>query len=612
MSEKDHDVRVTFEPDGKTIEDSSGTLLELAQAANTSLRGDCGGAGVCGKCRVQIVKLYGKVSEPTEKERDHLKDEEIAAGYRLACQTKILTGKCTVHIPPASRTAKREISGLGLDEDVPLGPAARKIHLKPERATFGDPRPDIQRLKDSLQTGDELNFPLSVLSELPAVLRSSGWNITATLWKDKLVSVEPEDTSKECFGIGVDIGSSKIICHLVDLLTGETIAKANGENPQIMYGEDVVSRITYASKSPEKLKKLQSLATGTINSLIDEACKESGKSPENIYEMVFVGNSVMHHLVLGIIPKYIGVAPFVPAVTGMVSFPAKDIGININPDGMVTAIPLIGGFIGADAVANILISGIYETEDLCLLIDIGTNSEILLGNSKEIMACSAPSGPSFEGAHISSGMKAVSGAIESVKIIDGKLLYSTIDDEKPRGICGSGIIDLVAELYTAGIITRTGKFTDLSHPRIVVRDVPRFIVAGKEESGIDNDISVSEKDINEFLLAKGSLKAGWKILADKWGVAPSEIDRIYLAGSFGTHVNIDNAIVIDILPDIDREKIVFAGETAVGGAKIALKSLEKRNELKEILKRVRYVELSVEDSFQKDYLASIPISGLKS
>lgn len=611
MSENNRSVKVTFEPVGKTVSDSSASLMELAQAANTGLRGDCGGAGVCGKCRVQIVKLYGEISEPTEKERDHLKEDELAAGYRLACQTRMISGKCTVHIPPESRTAKREIAGLGLDENVPLGPAVKKVHINLQKPTFNDSRPDIERLKDSLDAGDRLKFPLYVISDLPSDLRGSGWNITAALWKDRLVSVERGDTTRESFGIAVDIGSSKIICHLVDLATGETIARANAENPQIMYGEDVVSRITYASKAPGNLEKLQSLVTETINSLIGEACDESGKSQKNIYEMVFVGNSVMHHLVLGINPKYIGVAPFVPAVTDLVSFPAKDVGIDINPAGMITAIPLIGGFIGSDAVANLLISGIYKTKDICMVIDIGTNSEILLGNSERIFACSAPSGPSFEGAHISSGMKAVSGAIESVKIIDGKLLYSTIDDTKPRGICGSGIIDLVAELYTAGIISKTGKFRNLDHPRIVIDQVPKFIVAGKDESGIDNDISITEKDINEFLLAKGSLRAGWKILAKEYGIDPSGIERIYLAGSFGTHVDIDNAIILDILPDISREKIVFAGETAVGGAKIALKSLERRNELKTVLEKVRYVELSVEDSFQKDYLGSIPISGGK-
>jgi uncharacterized 2Fe-2S/4Fe-4S cluster protein (DUF4445 family) len=608
MSEKNRGVKVTFEPEGKTVSDSSRTLLELAQIANSGLRG---GAGVCGKCRIRIVKLYGEISAPTEKERDHLKPEEIAAGYRLACQAKMISGKCTVLIPPASRTAKREISALGLEEEVLLGPVVWKINIKPEKPSFGDTRPDLKRITDCINPGKKIDIPLPVLSKLPAILRHAGWNVTAALWNDRLLSVEPGDTTKECFGIAVDIGSSKIICHLVSLATGDTVARANGENPQIMYGEDVVSRITYASKGEGNLKRLQSLVTGTINSLIEEACRDSGKSPENIYEMVFVGNSVMHHLILGIIPKYIGVAPFVPAVTDLVSFPSKDIGLNINPEGMVTAIPLIGGFIGSDAVANLLISGIYETKDTCMLIDIGTNSEILLGNSENIFACSAPSGPSFEGAHISSGMKAVSGAIESVKIVDGKLLYSTIDNTKPRGICGSGIIDLVSELYTSGIITRTGKFRSLEHPRIIIDGVPKFIVVGKEESGIDYDISITEKDINEFLLAKGSLKAGWKILTKEYGIDPSEIDRIYLAGSFGTHVDIDNAITLDILPDIDREKIVFAGETAVGGANIALKSLEKRNQLKKILKTVRYVELSVEDSFQKDYLGSIMISGGK-
>lgn len=604
----ENNVTVTFEPEGKTVSDSSRTLLELARGANVGLRGECGGVGVCGKCRVQIVRVYGALNEPTEKEKEHLTGAELSDGYRLGCQARVLSGKCTVYIPPESRTEKRSISGIGLDEDVPLAPAVKKVHLNLSRPTFDDTQSDLERLEGALSHGGAtLDIPLETLSHLPATLREADWDVTVALWEDRVLAVEPGDTTDRIFGIAIDIGSSKIICHLVDLVSGETIARSNAENPQVMYGEDVVSRITYASRSPEHLKKLQSLVVETINTQIAAVCDQSKTSPEQIYELVFVGNSVMHHLFLGIMPKYIGVAPFIPAVRHQVSYQAKDLGLGIHREGMVTAIPLIGGYIGSDAVANLLITKIYEKDEISLVIDIGTNSEILLGNSEKILTCSAPSGPSFEGAHISAGMKAVSGAIESVKIEGDDVVYTTIDGARPKGICGSGVIDLVAELFRAGIVTRNGKFRDLDHPRIVVDDVPKFVVAWKSETETNRDITITEKDINEFLLAKGALRAGWTILAEKYGIDPSQIAKIYLAGSFGTHVDLDHAIALDLIPDIGRENILLAGETAVGGAKIALKSVRERAKLDQILGKVQYVELSVEKSFNREYLRAIPL-----
>jgi len=604
-------VKVVFEPDGKIVSGSSDTLLELALNGNVSLRGECGGAGTCGKCRVQIVRHYGTLSGITETEKEKLSEEEIKNGYRLACQAKLLDGNCTVYIPSGSRSTKRKISAVGLEEDVTLCPAVRKYHISPEKGSFSDILPDLERLKRELGCHNGMNISLNLLAELPKTLRFSDWDITTAIYGNWIISVEPGDTTEEVYGVSVDIGSSKVICHLISLVTGKTLARANAENPQVMYGEDIVSRITYASKKPENLGKLQKLIINTVNFLIDSVCRQSGISHESIYDLVFVGNSVMHHIFLGITPKYIGVAPFIPAVGELFSVPAKDLGLNMNGEGLVTGVPLIGGYIGSDAVANLLITKIYEKEEISLVIDIGTNSEILLGNSEKIMACSAPSGPSFEGAHISSGMKAVSGAIESIKIEDGDVVYTTIDDVKPKGICGSGLIDLVAELYREGIITGTGKFRDLKHSLIKTEGLPEFIIEKSFDSGNNGDITITEKDINEFLLAKGSLKTGWTILADRYGIETSQIDKIYLAGSFGTHVNIENALALDLIPEIKRENIVFAGETAVGGAKIALKSSDARKNIEDVLKKVEYLELSVEKSFNSKYIRSIPLSSKK-
>ncbi|WP_292367688.1 ASKHA domain-containing protein [Methanoregula sp. UBA64] len=601
-------VTLTFEPDGKTVTDNPKSILETAQGAGIALRGECGGVGVCGKCRVQITKSYGTLSPVTEKETKLLTPAELAGGMRLACQARVLAGKATVFVPPESRNEAREISGTALEGHAVLGPAVKKIACSLPRPTLADTTPDLERLAAAL--GRDLSgIPLPVLANLPGTLRAGDWTVTAVFWKDEPVAIESGDTTEEMYGLAIDVGSSKIICHLLNLATGKTVAQDHAENPQVMYGEDIVSRITFAAKAPENTKKLQSLVVGTINTLVARMCEGAGIPADRIYECVFDGNTVMHHLLLGIDTKYIGISPFLPALKSPVSVPAREIGLSICPEGKVTSLPLIAGYVGSDAVADLMLTRIYERTACSLVIDIGTNSELMLGNSQRIVVCSAPSGPSFEGAQISSGMKAVGGAIETFAIRDGRISYTTIGGKKPKGICGSGVIDLVAELYSAGIITKTGKFADLTHPRIKKPEgsVPVFVVAPGTETESGRDITVTEKDINEFLLAKGSLRAGWTILAEKYGIDPKTLDRVYLAGSFGTHINIKNAMALELLPQVPEERVVLAGETAVGGSKLALLSLHEREAIRPVLDRVEYVELSVEKSFNREYLRSIPI-----
>ncbi|MBO8180479.1 MAG: DUF4445 domain-containing protein [Archaeoglobus sp.] len=596
-------VRVTFEPAGKKVETSPNFIIEIAREANVALRSDCGGKGVCGKCRVVIVDARGEISEINEVERKHLTPEEIEAGYRLACQTKILSGRATVFIPPESRMEARKVAEIAVEEEVELNPAIRKIHLKLPEPSLEDTRPDFERLKDSL--GD-VEMPLNLLKKLPVLLRDANWDITAVLWNKKLVGVESGNTSSRVFGLAIDIGSSKIICHLVDLVNGKTVARGYAENPQVAYGEDVVSRITYASKKEENLKKLQEIVVDAINGIIDEICKEADVRYDEIYEAVVVGNSVMHHLFFGIYPKFISVSPFTPAVRQGISYPAREIGLKINGDGHVTSLPLIAGFVGADATSNLVITKIHEKDEICMVIDIGTNTEIILGNKSRLLACSAPSGPAFEGAHISHGMKAVSGAIEKVRIVDDEVIYETIDNLKPKGICGSGMIDLVAELYKAGIINRNGKFVKETK-RIVKDGVPKFVVAWADETETGKEITVTEKDINELLMAKGAIRSGWMILVERLGIEANEISKVYLAGSFGRHINIENAKTIGLLPDIPNDRIVFAGDTAVGGAKMALKSVEEREKIEEVVGKIEYVELSADKNFYRTFIRAIPM-----
>ncbi|MEM3139747.1 MAG: 2Fe-2S iron-sulfur cluster-binding protein, partial [Archaeoglobaceae archaeon] len=341
-------MKVTFEPVGRTVESKEGILLEIARDSNIGIRSDCGGRGVCGKCKVVLIK--GKVGELTESERKILKSEEIQQNYRLACQTKVLSDSI-IFIPKESRLEKRKVEESTIEPEIELETVVRKIPISLEQPNLKDVRSDLDRLRGKL--GD-IEVSLNLLKKLPELLRLNKWEINAVLWKNRLISVESRE-SDNLFGLAIDIGSSKLVCHLVDLKSGKTVARAYAENPQVAFGEDIVSRISYA-KNEENLVRLQKLVVEALNKLIEELCEMVKVSPESIYEAVVVGNSVMHHIFFGITPKFIGTAPFTPAVTEGISYPSREIGLNINPEGMVTSLPLIAGFIGADATANLLLT----------------------------------------------------------------------------------------------------------------------------------------------------------------------------------------------------------------------------------------------------------------
>ncbi|MDK2781451.1 MAG: hypothetical protein PWR13_479 [Archaeoglobi archaeon] len=593
---------VIFEPVGKRIISRENLLIEIAREAGVDLRSDCGGKGICGKCRVVVTEITGNFNEVTEIERRVLTEEEIRKGYRLACQLRVY-GRVRILIPPESRSESRKVSDEVFEKEVELCPTVKKIYVRIKEPTLEDPLADCERLKREI--GDfEISLPL--LRKLPLILRDAEWSVTAVLWNGKLIGIEGGDTRERSYGLAVDIGSSKLICHLVNLNTGETLSKKFSENPQVAYGEDIVSRITYVSKSEENLTKLQKIVIETLNELLEEIYQETGVKSEEVYEAVIVGNSVMHHIFFGIPPKFIGCSPFTPAVRDFISYPSRDLGLKINEEGRVTSLPLIAGFVGSDAVSNLLLTRIYRKGEVSMVIDIGTNTEILLGNKERIFVCSAPSGPAFEGAHITHGMKAVSGAIEKVRISGDDLIYETVDGEKPKGICGSGLIDLVAELYRNGWINRNGKFR--REHESISEDAPRrLVLVPPEESWSGKEIFVSERDISEFLMAKGAIRAGWLVLSRKFGISPEEIEGIYLAGSFGRHVNTENAKMIGLLPEIESERVIFVGDSAVGGAKMVLKSVKEREEVRRALEKVEYVELSADKEFYRTFVRAIQL-----
>ena len=604
-------IVVVFEPEGKKIVVKSGaTILEAAKNAGVGIRSECGGEGICGKCKV-IVKNPLAISELTEAEKRHLSKLEIDSGYRLACQAHIKQSVVIV-VPPESRIGERKIQVAGLERYVPLNPLVKKIHVVMAKPTLSDVRPDFERLIDHLRDRngfEDLEIDYELLKKLPDIIRSKNWAVTVTIWDDrKLIDIEPGDTSNELFGFAVDIGTSKIVGYLVDLTTGKTISIGSIENPQIMHGEDIITRIGFATGSDSNLEVLHKLVINGINQVIHEACRKAKVNPNKIYEATVVGNTAMLHFFLAIQPRYLALSPFVPAIKKSLNIKAKNLGLKINPRGNVHVLPVIAGFVGADAVADVLSTGILESNEVSLLIDIGTNTEVFVGNSEDMITCSCASGPAFEGAHIKHGMKAVTGAIEKVRIIsEDEVEYEVIGGVKPTGICGSAMIDIIAEMFKQGIIDSRGRFNlKIKTPRLRKNNKwTEFVVAWGDETATGKEITVTQRDINEILLAKAAIYTGCSILMKRRNVKEEDIDRVYIAGAFGSYINPENAKIIGLLPDIPTRKIEFVGNTAITGAKMALISKEMREKANLISKKVRYLELTMDPDFSKEFVNAL-------
>ncbi|MGQ9530617.1 MAG: ASKHA domain-containing protein [Candidatus Bathycorpusculaceae bacterium] len=608
-------VKVLFEPEARKIQTLMGiTVFQAAKEAGISLRSECGGKGQCGKCRV-IAREPQNLSDLTEQEKRHLSKSEIEHGYRLACQAKVLKDTVIV-IPPETGLELRKMQVAGIEKFLEPKPTVRKIFVTMLKPKLSDIRPDYERLVDTLlKVGQfsHLEIDYEVLKGLPNILRNSNFEVTVTIWDGyKIIAVEPGDTSNELFGFAVDIGTSKIVGYLVDLTTGKTLDIESLENPQLVYGEDVISRITFAMADSENLRKLQKLVVEAINKIINETCKRMKVNPNKICEIVVVGNTAMHHLFLGIPPKYMALSPFTPAIKGQINVKASELGININPSGIITVLPVIAGFVGADAVADVLATGICDSKDISVLIDIGTNTEIFIGNSEDMLSCSCASGPAFEGFHIKHGTKAITGAIEKVRMDSNfEVKYETIGNDKPVGLCGSAMIDVVAEMFKHKIIDSRGKINhNIETQRLRKSNGElEFVIAWGNETRTGKEITVTQKDIREIQLAKAAIYTGCSILMKRKKLKEKDINKVFIAGAFGNYINLENAKVIGLIPDVPIEKVEFVGNTAIVGAKMALISNEARIKADAISKRVRYLELAADPSFKKEFLKATLISG---
>ncbi|MEI7857184.1 MAG: ASKHA domain-containing protein [Methanomicrobiales archaeon] len=604
---------VTFLPGYRKIEIARGcTILDAAQRAGLNINVVCGGLGKCGKCIVYVQS--GKTIFDAQKYGRFFTQDELSKGACLACETTI-EGDLQVFIPESTLIQEQKILIDGQEKEIEFHPSVRKYYVELQPPSLSDPSPDLSRLLWGIQkTGgpaaEKMYVPLEVLREIPSILRHSEWKTTGTIalvpGGYRLVDLQENDTSKRLYGAAVDLGSTTIVVYLWDLVSGKVAGVASNYNRQISCGEDILARVNFARKNG--LEKLQTLATESINAAITSASNTAGIDREDIYEVVVAGNTVMTHMLLGIDPAYMIAEPYVPVVRRALSVATGRIGIACNPNGGLFVFPAVSDFIGGDIIADILACGMNEKEEISLLIDIGTNFEVVLGNNEWMFSCAGAAGPALEGGEVLFGMRANPGAIEKITIEPVTLnpVYSTINGIKPRGICGSGLIDLLAELLCTCVIDRTGRInTGISNPRIrTTGHFPEYVIAWSKETDIGKDIVITENDIKNLIMSKASVHAACLTLMKQAGISRREITTIYFAGAFGNYINKKNATIIGLIPEIAIERVINIGNGAVTGANIALINRRKRKTLDEIAFRIAYIELNAESSFMDEYTSS--------
>ena len=597
---------ITLIPQNKTVKVAEGsTLLEAVSAAGISMNNLCGGDGICGRCKM-IVK-HGRVSEEVSAK---LTRDEIRKGYVLACQIQV-RDDLTVEIPEdtfarekslddkdAERFEALEAELVYRDELVPT-PLIQKLHLKLEKPSLANNTADHQRLADAIRKQCDcgpLQTGLKIIKALYTTLRNNDYEVTATVGLraeiSEIMNVEGGDTSKENYIVVVDIGTTTIVAHLMDVISIKTVDAKACFNSGGIYGREVTGRMIAAEK--KGMDELQRLLVADINNLIAELAIENGIALKNITAVVCAGNTAMEHFLLGLSTDNIRRTPYVPVSVAPSPFRAVEVGIEINARGLLYYLPGISGWVGSDITAGILATGIHESEELCLLVDIGTNGEIIVGNREWLMSCSASAGPALEGASEHCGMRAERGAIEKVEVEGNSLKFETIGNAAPVGLCGSGIIDLVAMLLQLEIINRSGKIvpSSSSDHRVSVEDgVKRYTIIRKGEKGSPREIYITESDIENIITAKAAIYAAMKILLDRLEFDFQDIQKFYIAGAFGSYLDIENAIAIGLIPNVKRDRIQFVGNTSMGGAKIVAFYQEALTVVEQIRQNTTYYDL---------------------
>lgn len=618
---------IQFLPDNVSIEVEEGeNLLSAAARAGVYINAYCGGDGVCGKCKVAIEQ--GEVISS----QGQLKKEDQEAGRRLACQSSVKSD-LVVRIPEATGqdgkalkrrpAATRTISARSLDELLgrwELDPPVEKRFLQLTPPSMEDNTPDLQRLMRAIrQRCHDCKEPTydhpELLKELPFSLREADWAITVILLKgrrdeepDRIIAVEPGDTTGHFYGLALDIGTTTICGNLLDLNSGEIIAEASAYNDQIAYGEDVISRIVYSQRG-DGLKTLQQKVVGTINTIIETVCRTVVINPSDISYIMAAGNTIMSHLLLGLNPKFVRESPYVPTCSHFPLTRAAGLGIQAHPSVRLFLYPAVASYVGGDIIAGVHSCRMYKSPALTLFIDIGTNGEIVIGNEEWMVCAACSAGPAFEGGGIRHGMRANSGAIENFSIHPATLepMIVTIDRIKPCGICGSGLIAIVSELLVAGVIDRQGKFKrDLSHPRIRDgEDGREYVLAWGEDSLLGKDITITEVDLENLIRAKGAMYAGYQTLLESVGMEFGDLERVILAGNFGSYIDLERAVQIGLLPDIARERFFYLGNGSLLGCRISLSDKARFRERMRVSELITNLELAENTRFMDHYMAAL-------
>ncbi|HHE47907.1 MAG TPA: DUF4445 domain-containing protein [Candidatus Acetothermia bacterium] len=577
---------------------SEETIFSALRTAGIRIPSDCGGQGRCGRCKVRFLEA---APSPTSADSRFLSEEELSAGWRLSCQHRV-EHDFTLEVPTLGEVAQVKVRS-GEQPIGSLRPQAvqRTVAIPPP--SRGDRRADLERLCAAL--GEEVEVPLSVLAKLPEVLRTGDFQITVTRVGRKVVEVEPGAQAKGPYGLALDIGTTTLAAYLLDLGKGEELLAKALANPQAAFGADVLSRIGYVQEHGQKgLAALKGRLLEAIGQLVESLVGPLGLSPEEIVQAAVVGNPTMMHLFAGVDPSPIGQAPFTPVWKRGMTFQARELGLRMNPEGIVHVLPLVSGYVGADTVAAVLACGLHHAEGLALLLDLGTNGEIVLGGRERMVACSAAAGPAFEGGRIACGMPGVEGAIFRVEL-NGGVRYQVLGGGEPQGLCGTGLVDAVAVLLSIGLIDPCGRLLSGDGTPFAAHiegkgNARRFrIEEGKRP------IYITQRDIRELQLAKGAIRAGVEVLLSRMGATPEEIDRVYLAGAFGSQMRPESLVQLGLLPEELLPRIVPVGNAAGTGAKLALLDCEALPEAERIAQEMEYVELSYEKPFAKQFVAQM-------
>jgi len=601
---------ITFHPFEKESEpDGDLTLLQLAQQTGIPLEAPCGGKGICGKCRVIVESSDGPLPPPSDREQEVLGDL-LREGYRLACETIPVHGG-SVLIPEESRMRRQIILTSETRHAYPvrLRPGVTSCYVEPPPPVMDAPLADRERFLLALEKAYEIRSPkmdISVLRKLPHALRSDSKGVTAILRDgNEIIDLRP-GREERLYGVAFDVGTTTVVAFLIDLISGEKAAVTPAMNPQIAMGDDVITRISFCQEAGG-LEKLRGAIVACLNTLIAEGAAEAGIDPGRIVEATLVGNTAMHHLVLGLDPTYLSMAPYPPVLQGGQTCKAGDLGLKIGASAYVHLLPLKAGFVGSDTVACILATGLHRRKSPALLIDLGTNGEIVFGNRDRMLCCSTAAGPAFEGGHIRWGMRASPGAIERVRIDPDTLevTWATIANERPSGLCGSGIISAAAEMIRAGIILGRGNLDEtLQSPRLRNgEDGREFVLAWASETATGQDIVFTLKDVAELQMAKSAVHAGAVLLMEQYGHIPA--DQILLAGACGNYVDPRDACTVDLFPGSLTAEVVGVGNAAGHGACLALLDKRKRQEAERIAAKAEYIELAAAARFQELFVSGM-------